>query len=85
MRRHLKPDGVFVMYNYYRQDWIVARLKQGLTESFGTEPLVWKVGSFTIIMEGSEEAIAPIRKQFADHTNFWVDERRRPGPEEGAC
>ena len=26
MRRVLKPDGIFVMYNFFRQDWIVERI-----------------------------------------------------------
>jgi hypothetical protein len=26
VRRVLKPDGMFAMYNYYRQPWVVERL-----------------------------------------------------------
>ena len=26
IKRALKPDGIFVMYNYYRQGWIVERV-----------------------------------------------------------
>ena len=26
IRRVLKPDGIFVMYNYFRQGWIVERI-----------------------------------------------------------
>jgi SAM-dependent methyltransferase len=40
VRKRLKPGGVFVMYNYFRQGWIVARLQQGLHDVFGEEPLV---------------------------------------------
>ena len=40
VKSRLKPDGMFVMYNYFRQGWIVARLEQGLTEVFGAAPLV---------------------------------------------
>jgi hypothetical protein len=37
VRARLKPDGVFVMYNYFRQGWIVARLYAGLEEAFGAD------------------------------------------------
>ena len=37
VKRCLKPGGVFVMYNYFRQGWIVARLHKGLTQAFGDE------------------------------------------------
>jgi hypothetical protein len=35
VRRHLKPDGNFVIYNYFRQGWLAARLQKGLEEVFG--------------------------------------------------
>ena len=28
----LKPDGVFVVYNYYRQGWVVGRLQTMMAE-----------------------------------------------------
>jgi spermidine synthase len=34
VRRCLKPDGMFVMYNYFRQGWIVSRLEKTLAEIF---------------------------------------------------
>jgi SAM-dependent methyltransferase len=40
VKRHLKPGGVFVISNYFRQGWIVARLKDGLAATFGGDPLV---------------------------------------------
>lgn len=40
VKRHLKPGGVFVISNYFRQGWIVARLQQGLADTFGSQPLV---------------------------------------------
>ena len=40
VRDHLAPDGVFVLYNYYRQDWLVQKLADMLQASFGTPPLV---------------------------------------------
>lgn len=41
VRDHLAPDGVFVLYNYYRDDWLVTKLASMLQSSFnGTQPLV---------------------------------------------
>ena len=35
IKRRLKPGGMFVTYNYFRQGWIVARLAKGLDDVFG--------------------------------------------------
>jgi hypothetical protein len=40
VRDHLSDDGVFVLYNYYREDWLVAKLAAMLRETFGHEPLL---------------------------------------------
>ena len=40
VRDHLAPGGVFVLYNYYRQTWLVAKLDAMLTSAFGTPPLL---------------------------------------------
>ena len=40
IRRVLKPDGVFVMYNYYRQGWIVQRVAAMASRVFGCDPIV---------------------------------------------
>lgn len=40
VKRCLKPNGVFVMSNYFRQGWIVSRLHKSLSSSFDTDPLV---------------------------------------------
>jgi len=37
IKKRLKPGGVFVMYNYFRQGWIAARLHQTLEEVFGKD------------------------------------------------
>lgn len=41
VERRLKPDGMFVMYNYFRQGWIVQRLLLGLQGVFQVKPLVF--------------------------------------------
>jgi SAM-dependent methyltransferase len=40
VRDHLDDDGVFVLYNYYREDWLVAKLAGMLEEAFDHAPLV---------------------------------------------
>lgn len=40
VRQHLKPDGVFAMYNYYRTGWIVDRLGQTLLTAFQQTPCI---------------------------------------------
>src|SRR5688500_13335926 len=40
VKKTLKPGGVFAMYNYYRQGWVVARLAKIAEEVFGVKPIV---------------------------------------------
>ena len=40
VRDHLKPDGAFAMYNYYRENWLVDRLAGTAAGVFGHAPCV---------------------------------------------
>jgi SAM-dependent methyltransferase len=40
VRDRLKPDGVLVIYNYFREPWLVDRLANTAAASFGEEPRV---------------------------------------------
>jgi len=40
VRDHLTDTGVFVLYNYYRQPWLVQRLDGMLAGAFGSRPIV---------------------------------------------
>ena len=40
IKAKLKPGGVFAMYNFYRQGWVVGRLVKLVERVFGTRPLV---------------------------------------------
>jgi hypothetical protein len=40
VRDHMSDDGIFVLYNYYRDNWLVTKLADMLADSFGHEPLV---------------------------------------------
>src|SRR4029078_13341913 len=35
---HLTPDGVFSMYNFYREPWLLDRLAGGLEQVYGHPP-----------------------------------------------
>ena len=39
-RDHLSADGTFVMYNLYREPWLVAKLDTMITDVFGHRPLL---------------------------------------------
>jgi SAM-dependent methyltransferase len=91
VRRRLKPGGVFAMYNYFRQGWIVARLRDTLEETFGTQSaLVLNLpsresvgadqvlyGDFTLLFAGGT---GPIRRAFAQRGEYWLPAQRRTGP-----
>ncbi len=79
-RARLKPGGVLVMYNWFRQGWIVGRLHNGLRTAFGEDPLVMTLPylssvpaeasqGFTMLVAG---ATAPIRQAFAGDTWYWL-------------
>lgn len=44
-RDHLKPQGAFGMYNYYRESWLVDRLAGTLAEVYGRAPCIDDQGS----------------------------------------
>jgi hypothetical protein len=88
VRARLKPGGVFVMYNYFRQGWIVDRLNQGLREAFGADPLIVTLpyqaeiqpetrGGFTILMSGATDRI---RQTFQRSGEYWLAPGQAPSP-----
>ena len=40
VRDHLAPGGIFVLYNFYREPWLVQKMAGMLDSSFGTAPIV---------------------------------------------
>jgi hypothetical protein len=40
VRDHLSPNGIFVLYNFYREPWLVQKMAGMLQSSFGSEPIV---------------------------------------------
>lgn len=59
-RAHLRPGGVFGMYNYYREEWLVARLARTLSEVYGHPPCVdttTHVGRLALLMTGPDPTV----------------------------
>ncbi|HEX7330754.1 MAG TPA: hypothetical protein VF290_04595 [Pyrinomonadaceae bacterium] len=91
VRRHLKPNGTFVIYNYFRQGWLAARLKNGLDEVFGPdnsivltlpyraaiEPESATFGDFTVFFAGDTGAL---RSAFAARPDYWLRADAAPEP-----
>jgi SAM-dependent methyltransferase len=40
VRDHLAPNGVFVLYNYYREEWLISKLYSMLDETFDSPPIL---------------------------------------------
>jgi SAM-dependent methyltransferase len=40
VRDHLKPGGVFVLYNYYREEWLIAKIASMLDATFDQPPIL---------------------------------------------
>ena len=56
VRAKVKPGGLFVMYNYYRQGWIVARLAKMAETVFGVKPVVISLPYQQEIQPGDSQA-----------------------------
>jgi len=57
VRRHLKPNGAFAMYNYYREPWLIDRLAGTTASVFGHKPCVDTfVGMQAVISVAMSEA-----------------------------
>src|SRR6185295_17033983 len=50
IKKRLAPGGVFVMYNYFRQGWIIDRLKAMLEQTFGPEnPIIFNLPARSVV------------------------------------
>jgi SAM-dependent methyltransferase len=88
VKRTLKPDGVFAMYNFYRQGWVVGRLAKMAEEVFGTKPVVISLpyrdtiqardsgDHFTFLLAGSDSRrLEGIRARFQKGESFWINRK----------
>jgi hypothetical protein len=55
-RDHLSSDGVFAMYNYYRQPWLVDRLGGTAAEAFGHPPCIDLFGGASAVISATRDA-----------------------------
>ena len=88
VKRVLKPDGMTAVYNFFRQGWIMARLREVLRDVFDAEPVAlvdppfkggevpldyfFKNGGDAVFFAGGKEAIDPLRAKFTEVGPFWV-------------
>ena len=85
IRAKLKPGGVFAMYNYYRQGWVVCRLEKMARTAFGAPPLVLSLpykesvtpdeaqgGYLNCLLAGEGPALARIRTALAAWQSYWA-------------
>jgi SAM-dependent methyltransferase len=79
-RRCLKPGGMFIMYNAFRQGWLVSRLNRALRETFGNDPLVLilpyttkvpegRFFGYTMFIAGDNGAL---KEAFSKSPEYWV-------------
>jgi hypothetical protein len=60
VRDHLADGGVFVLYNYYREPWLVAKLANMLEEQFGHRPLIRMYGNSVSAALAAGPAVAAL-------------------------
>jgi hypothetical protein len=83
IKARLKPGGVFAMYNFYRQGWVVQRLVKLGEEVFGHKPIVFSLphrdsiaandsqsGTYTFILCGDT---SKIEQKLANNGSFWLN------------
>ena len=86
VKRALAPGGLFVMYNYFREGWVVTRAARMAEETFGTKPLVFNLpyrpdirpedklqNQWTMIIAGSDsKRLEAIRVKFPPEADLWI-------------
>ena len=91
VKRHLKPGGAFVVYNYFREGWLVSRLQKTLDEVFGVgnqvvltlpyhqviKPDENTADKFTVFFAGNTGAL---RNAFAKQPAYMLRDDEAPGP-----
>jgi SAM-dependent methyltransferase len=90
VQRRLKPGGVFVMYNYFRQGWIVSRLNKTLEEVFPKPVVVLtfpqedriaadaRAEAFTLFFAGPRAS--QIDRAFRENGPYTIATNAAPGP-----
>lgn len=73
-REHLAPGGVFAMYNFYREGWLVDRYAETLAEVFDQPPCVSRFGeSHLAVLVASDDPAAldcPAEDRYQSRTSI---------------
>jgi len=91
VKRHLNPDGTFVVYNYFRQGWLISRLQKSLDEVFGIDnplcltlpyrkviqPEESTAGDFTVFFAGNT---GNLRTAFSQQPEYFLRSDQAPSP-----
>jgi SAM-dependent methyltransferase len=87
IKARLKPGGAFVMYNAYRQGWVIGRLAALAEKVFGTKPIVMSMphvdavepgdnqgGRITCLLAGlpGSPVVERVRTAFDTNGSFWL-------------
>jgi SAM-dependent methyltransferase len=87
VKAKLKPGGVFAMYNFYRQGWVVGRLVRLAEKVFGSRPVIFSMpyqesispsddqrdfNTFVLVGNGQSPVVESIRSKFASERFFWI-------------
>lgn len=65
VKEHLDEQGLFVMYNQYRWQWLVNKIATSLEKVFGSPPLIYREGPTTLFVTGKHvTGTAPVGNGF---------------------
>ena len=86
--KHLTPNGVFAVYNFFRQGWIVERVARMAEQSFSSSPLVVSLPyvdridasdalgeRVTLVLAGRSPVLAKMRHQFDNQQSYWISRK----------
>lgn len=85
-RARLRPGGVFAMYNYYREPWLLDRLGGTLESVFGHPPCVQTLGAadgpnnFSVLAIGKEASRVSCGDDVRTTGALWTPSGSVPGP-----
>ena len=74
VRDRLAPDGVLVIYNYFREPWLVDRLANTAAAAFGSEPRVYVHEArayLSVLLAGPRVAHLPAESPLPDHVAMY--------------
>ena len=86
--KHLAPGGMFAVYNFFRQGWIVERVARLEERSFSSAPIVISLPSLerigtsetlgdrvTFLLGGRSSVVARLHQEFDGGQSYWVSRK----------